>query len=373
MKLPKIDIKEIRAKVEPLLKQARVDATLLLKELRSKVEQLRQMDMQTLLAKKPQFTTMMYVVGGGVAVIYFFLGVLHFTDNAFVVQISTPLAPRVAGVIQEVHVTNGQRVKAGDTLVLLDPTDYEYRFNGAQAQYEKAKLSIQTLEKKINVSEHSLQASQANLDILNTQYKAKSHPDVKAGVAQIDMADLKNKIKAQTNTVESMKVQIEIDKLQVEMEKQSMLALQASMESAKTALGYTRVTAPTDGHVENVFLGIGSHVSPSSGMFTLVNDGATYVQANFEETELSGVKAGDKVTVYPRTYFGRKSFEGVVVANPFGVSRQTNALFSGAPVVQTENKWLLLPQRLPVIIKITDTDENYPLTNGMSTYVRIQR
>ena len=104
-----------------------------------------------------------------------------------------------------------------------------------------------------------------------------------------------------------------------------------------------------------------------------MNDGEIYIQANFEETELAGVNAGDKATVYPRTYFGRKSFDGVVVANPFGVSRQMNQPFSGAPIVQTENKWLLLPQRLPVIIKITDTDKEYPLINGMSTYVRIQR
>lgn len=362
MKRPQINVKEIRAKLDQILSQAR-----------EKIQQLQQMDMKQLLANKPQFTTMMYALGGIVTLIYFLFGVLHYTNNAFVVQVTTPLAPRVPGVVQEVHVTNGQLVKAGDTLVVLDPIEYEYRFNGASAQYEKAKLSIQSLEKKINVSEYSLQAAQANLDILNTQYKAKNHPDVKAGVAQLDMADLKNKIKSQTNTVESMKVQIEIDKIQVEMEKQSMLALQANMENAKTSLGYTRVVAPTDGHVENVFLGIGSHVSPSSAMFTLVNDGATYIQANFEETDLAGVKAGDKARVYPRIYFGRKSYEGEVIANPFGVSRQMSSPFSGAPIVQTENKWLLLPQRLPVIIKITEPDPNYPLANGMSAYVRIQR
>jgi multidrug resistance efflux pump len=144
------------------------------------------------------------------------------------------------------------------------------------------------------------------------------------------------------------------------------------MESAKTSLQYTKVLAPTDGRVENVFLGIGSHVSPGVGMFTLINDGAIYVQANFEETNLAGVKEGDKARVYPRAYLGQKSFEGTVVANPFGVSRQMNQPFSGAPVVQTENKWLLLPQRLPVIIKITDLDDKYPLISGMSTYVRIQ-
>ena len=334
---------------------------------------LPKINVKQALAQKPKFTTAMFALGGFVAVVYFLLGVFRFTDNGFVVQISTPLAPRVAGVVQEVRVKNGQEVKAGDILVTLDPTNYQYAFNGALAQYEKAKLSIQALEKKIAVSEHSLKSGQASLDILNTQYKAKNHPDVKAGVPQIDMADLRNKIKAQTNTVDSLRLQIEIDKLQVQMERQSLAALTSMMEAAKTSLEHTTVVAPTDGHVENVFLGIGAHVSPAAGMFTLVNDGETYVQANFEETELAGVKAGDKATIYPRTYMGRKAFEGVVVANPFGVSRQINVPFSGAPIVQTENKWLLLPQRLPVIIRITNTDSDYPLINGMSTYVRIQR
>ncbi len=334
---------------------------------------LPKIDLKQALSQRPQFTTVMFALGITVAVGYFLLGVFRFTDNGFVVQISTPLAPRVAGVVQAVHVKNGQRVKAGDTLVELDPTNYEDSFQSAQAQYEKAKLSIQVLEKKIDMSEHSLKAAQANLEILTTQYKAKNHPAVKSGIAQIDMSDLKNKVKAQSNAVDSMKVQIDIDKLQVKMEKQSLLALQAIMSSAKTALDHTTVIAPTDGHVENVFLGIGSHVSPAGGMFTLVNDGETFVQANFEETELAGVKAGDQATIYPRTYFGRKTFTGTVVADPLGVSRQTNIPFSGAPIVQTENKWLLLPQRLPVIIRVTDIDPDYPLINGMSTYVRIQR
>ena len=321
---------------------------------------------------KPKFTTLMFLLGILIALAYYLFGVFQFTDNGFVVQVSTPLAPRVSGVVQQVHVKNGQQVKAGDVLVTLDPTQFQQSLDGAVAQYEKAQLSMRVLEKKIEVSEQSLKSALANLDILNTQFKAKSHPDVKAGVPQIEMADLRNKIKAQNSVVESTRVQIEMDKLQVEMEKQMVLALKAQMESAKTSLEYTKVIAPTDGRIENVFLGIGAHVSPGAGMFSLVNDGEIFVQANFEETNLAGVKAGDKATVYPRIYLGEKSFEGVVVANPFGVSRQMNQPFSGAPIVQTENKWLLLPQRLPVIIKIINLDEKYPLISGMSTYVRVQ-
>lgn len=321
--------------------------------------------------QKPKFTTIVFLIGGIVTLGYYLLGVFHFTDNGFVVQLSTPIAPRVSGVVTEVNVSNGQRVKAGDALVRLDPTGYELKFQSSVAHYEQALISLEVSKQKIKVSENNLKAAMANLDTLRTQFNAKDHPGVRAGVSQIDLSDLRNKIKAQTTQVESSKVQIAMDQLQVQVQEKQVQALKAAMHAAETELKYTTVTAPVDGVIENVFLGIGTHVSSAGGMFSLINDGATYIQANYEETELAGVKAGDRATIYPRIYFGKKSFEGVVVAQPFGVSRQINTPMSGSPYVATENKWLLLPQRLPVIIKITDVDEKYPLVNGMSAYVRL--
>ncbi|MCD8537451.1 MAG: biotin/lipoyl-binding protein [Burkholderiaceae bacterium] len=332
----------------------------------------QKIDVKKSLMQKPKFTTVMFLLGGLVVLGYYLLGALRFTDDAFVVQVSTPVTPRVAGVVTEVHVSNGQHVKAGDVLVSLDPTGYEQRLEIVTAQYQEALVALDQAAKQVTVAEHDLAAAAATLDTLKLQFKAKDHPSVRPGVSQIDMTQLKNQIKAQANEVDSLKVQIEIDKLNVLAREKQAMALRASMQEAQTALSYTQVTAATDGVIENVFLGVGTQVSPSAGMFTLVNNGTTFVQANYEETELVGVKAGDKATIYPRLYLGKKSFQGEVVANPFGVSRQMSDPFSGSPVVATENKWLLLPQRLPVIIKIIETDEKYPLVNGMSTYVRLQ-
>jgi multidrug resistance efflux pump len=323
------------------------------------------------LMQKPKFTTVMFLLGGLVTLGYYLLGALHFTDDAFVVQVSTPVAPRVSGVVEQVHVVNGQKVKAGDPLVNLDPTSFDQRLAAATANYEEALVLLEQSVKQIAVAEHKLAAASANLDTLKLKFKAKDHPGVRPGVSQIDMSELRNEIKAQTNDVESLKVQIEIDRLKVLTQEKQVQALNATMQEAQTALEHTRVIAATDGIIENVFLGVGTHVSPASGMFTLINDGALYVQANYDETELAGIKAGDKATVYPRIYLGSKSFQGEVVANPFGVSRQMNNPMSGSQFVATQNKWLLLPQRLPVIIKILEPDDKYPLVNGMSTYVRL--
>lgn len=329
-------------------------------------------DLKAQLKKRPNFTTFIFILGALVFATYVILGYLRFTDNGFVVQISTPLAPRVAGQVTAVHIKNGQAVKLGDPLVSLDSSSYQLNYDSAKAQYQQALITIKSVEKRTELTAHKLKSALAELNIVRNQYKSKSDPTVKGGIPGIELFDLKNKVDAQANAVEAMRDQLEIDKLDVLSAKENANNLKAAMDTAKLSLDYTTVRAPSDGHVENIFLGIGTHVSPSVAMFTLINDGQTYVQANFEETELAGVKEGDKVTVYPRTYMGRKSFEGTVISIPFGVARQTNQPFSGVPVVQTENKWLLLPQRLPVIIQINDPDKKYPLINGMSTYVRLQ-
>lgn len=329
-------------------------------------------DLKAQLQKRPNFTTFIFILGALVFGIYLLLGYLRFTDNGFVVQISTPLAPRVAGQVTAVHIKNGQAVKMGDPLVSLDSSSYQLNYDSAKAQYQQALITITSSEKKTELTAHKLKSALAELNILRNQYKSKNDPTVKGGIPGIELFDLKNKVDAQANAVEAIRDQLEIDKLDVLSAKENANNLKAAMETAKLSLDYTTVRAPHDGHVENIFLGIGTHVSPAVAMFTLINDGQTYVQANFEETELAGVKAGDKVTIYPRTYMGKKSFEGTVVSIPFGVARQTNQPFSGVPVVQTENKWLLLPQRLPVIIQINNPDKKHPLINGMSTYVRLQ-
>ena len=329
-------------------------------------------DPNVAIKKKPRFTTFIIVLGIVVLLTYYTLSYLRFTDNGFVVQISTPLAPRVSGFVTEVHVKNGQTVKAGDPLVSLDPEIHQIHFDNAKAQYQKAVTHVDLLEKQIETTRYKLKSAISELSVVRNQYQSKSHPSVRGGIPQIDLFDLKSKVDVQINTVESIKNQLEVDKLNIQSAKENADSLKFSMASAKLTLDYTTVRAPTNGYVENIFLGIGTQVSPSSAMFTLINDAETYIQANFEETDLAGVKAGDKATIYPRTYFGTKSFEGVVVSLPFGVARQLNEPFAAMPIVQTENKWLLLPQRLPVIIKVTNLDKEYPLINGMSTYVRLQ-
>ena len=318
------------------------------------------------------FATAIFTLGGLIAIGYFLTSAFTVTDNAYIVRIQTPVSSKVAGSVVEVLVKNGQAVKAGDTLVKLNSDNYILLYEAADAQYKKGLTSIKALSKKVDLTKHNLQAAKENLEILKNQYRQKNHPSVKGGIPQIELSDLKYKIEAQSNITAGFADQLEIDQYEVEMAKNNLAVLKSARDQTEIVLNDSTIKALTDGQVQNVFLGIGKNVAPGETLFTLVNGGNVYVQANIEETDLAGVKQGDKVTVYPRIYFGSKSFEGVVVSNPFGITRQITQPFTGNQIIATENKWLLLPQRLPVIIEITNTDPKYPLENGMSAYVRIR-
>jgi len=307
-----------------------------------------------------------------IALGYFATSYLSITDNAFIVRVQTPVTSKVAGTVVEVLAKNGQFVKAGEVLVRLNPENYQLLFDSADALYEKGLTSLKALAKKVELSKHNLQAGRDNLAILKNQYLQKSHPSVLGGVPQIELSDLKHKMNAQENITSALADQLEIDQYEVEMAKNTLVTLKSARDQAAIALNDATIKAPADGQVQNVFLGLGRNVMPAEALFTLVNAGSVFVQANIEETDLAGIKQGDKVTIYPRIYLGSRSFEGVVVSNPFGVSRQITQPFSGNQIIATENKWLLLPQRLPVIIEVTNADSKYPLENGMSAYVRIR-
>ncbi len=320
---------------------------------------------------KPNFAIVIFALALIIALGYFATSFFNITDNAYVVRVQTPISSKVAGAITEVPVKNGQLVKAGDVLVRLNPENYQLLFDTADALYEKGLTGLKAASKKVDMTRHNLQAAKNNLAIIKNQYQQKSHPSVKGGIPQIELSDLKLKMDAQENITAALADQLEIDQYEVDMAKKHLVTLKSARDQAAIALNDTVIKAPTDGQIQNVFLGIGRNIIPGETLFTLVNTGNVFVQANIEETELAEIKQGDKVTIYPRIYLGSKSFEGIVVSNPFGVTRQVTQPFSGNQFIATENKWLLLPQRLPVIIEVTNTDPKYPLQNGMSAYVRI--
>ncbi len=318
------------------------------------------------------FASLIFVLGALVMAGYLLTQFLVVTDNAFVVRVQTPVSVKVPGTVAQVLVENGQRVEAGEPLVVIDDTAYRIALLNQQANVDAAQAAIAVLEKQYEVAGYEVAVAQDNLALLRYELKQKSSEAVKSAVPQIEVKQLQFEVRAQENQLQALKASQARDRLSVRQAELDLVAIEALRDEAQLNLQHTVVRAQTAGVVTNQFLAVGHQVAPGEALFSLSPDGPVYVQANFNETDLAGIQPGDKVSIYPRTYLWQRSFEGVVKSLPFGVDRQFSPPLMAEQVVVAPNRWLQLPQRLPLIIEITDPEQSqYPLQSGMSAYVYV--
>lgn len=297
---------------------------------------------------------------------------IPFTDNAFVVANNQIVAADVSGYVSEIYVKNGQRVTKDSPLFKVFDTPYKLALVKSKAAYEQAVSALEEQQQTIKKDDHILEEAQANLDKANYDYKLKSAPDVGNSVAEVE-------IKNALYSTKSLKAQVNANKIQRLMDDQQLIQKQKQLEQAKANmdsdvanLKETIVRAGANGVVDNMFLAIGSPVSAHQALFSFVNTDSWYVQANFNETDLRHVRPGDKAKIILRMYYFDKIYHGEIVNNIWVTDRQSTTSRSQQQTISSNNEWLNLPQRVPVLIKISDPDSKYPLNPGVSAYVYIQ-
>jgi multidrug resistance efflux pump len=157
------------------------------------------------------------------------------------------------------------------------------------------------------------------------------------------------------------------------VQQRKIQSLEAIMKNAKVDLDETTVYAKNDGTVQNMFVALGTPIEIRKPLFSFIDIDSMAIQVNMNETELSDVRPGNTVTIVPRIYFGKKIYHGVIESIHWAANRQTTDNRTQEQIVNNSaNNWFLLPQRIPIYIKITDYDPaRYPLSAGESAYVYI--
>ena len=146
-----------------------------------------------------------------------------------------------------------------------------------------------------------------------------------------------------------------------------MLKAQAAIAQAKLDLEHTHVTAAQDGQISNFSLSSGSLVAAGELLFALIDSNSFYIDANFKETELTGIHPGQDVNIridmYPDLHF-----KGTVES----LSGGTGTAFSLLPAQNATGNWVKIAQRVPVRIKLSPTDADHPLRIGATATVSVQ-
>jgi membrane fusion protein (multidrug efflux system) len=147
----------------------------------------------------------------------------------------------------------------------------------------------------------------------------------------------------------------------------AVAAALANLEQAQLDLSHAKVVAPHDGWVVNKKLVAGSSVVAGQPLFGLIRDRSFWVDANFKETELPGVRAGQPVEIVVDMYPGHV-FNGKVESFSGG----TGSAFSLLPPQNATGNWVKVAQRVPVKVRFDELDAQYPLRVGATATVRVK-
>jgi membrane fusion protein (multidrug efflux system) len=353
------------------------------------------------------------VVLVGSVFLWRYLSSYESTDDAQADVHLYPVSARISGYVVKVNVDDNQWVEKGTVLVEIDPKDYEVAVAQAQANLASAEATAQSLNITVPITSvnSSSQLSSTASDIVNTTAGIiAAQRQLTAAQAQVEQAqandvklqdDLKRykllvdkkevaaqvydqalaAAKSSTAAVaaaranesaaqqfvaqaQSRQVQAEANHQYAETGPQQVSSSKARaraaiadveekralLDQAQLNLGYTKIVAPVSGEV-NKSVVVGLNVQAGQQLLTVVPLDEVWVTANFKETQLRHMRAGQKAEIHIDST-GR-TLKGHVDS----IAGATGPLFSLLPPENATGNYVKIVQRIPVKI-VLDPGEN---------------
>lgn len=339
------------------------------------------------------------VIGGGIFGISKYIHAQHHeeTDNAQIEANVSPVIPRVTGYVKEVRVKDNQRVKKGDTLIILDDRDLQIKVAQAEAALAAAQANVAVAVANTNSARSNISSSAANISTVNAQIEAakvnvwranqdyeryanliKDHSITQqqyeqalaakqTAERQLDvLTQQKNVASRQTSAVTT---QSDATAEQINAAKAIIKERQAEIDNAKLVLSYAVITAPEDGEVSKTYVQPGQLVQAGQSLFSIVLSSDIWVVANFKETQLDKMKLGQKVGVHVDAFPGKEMEAKITSFSP-----ATGARFALLPPDNASGNFVKVVQRLPVKIEFVNPDkqpEVKQLRAGMNVVVDV--
>ena len=367
------------------------------------------------------------VVVGGIAVYSFATANREGTDDAVVEADVVAVTARVPGLVSALLVRDNQMVKAGDAILQLDTADLSARvaqaradlqtaeaqaagahaqepvvaatarggLETAQAQASASGSAVQAAEAQIAVAQAAVVRAQAEADKADRDLARDRELVASDAIArqQLDSAQLASEaahaalrqsqasviaaqeakraaesrvVEAQARVSQTSPVgqQIQTAKSAVSLADARVAAAAAALNLVELQLSYAKAIAPADGIVTQLTARVGGLVQAGQPLAQLV-PAQTYLVANFKETQIDKMRAGNRAEVRIDAYPGR-TFEATVESLAGG----TGSRFSIIPPDNASGNFVKVVQRVPVRLA-WKTQPDVALKAGLSADVTV--
>lgn len=303
------------------------------------------------------------------------------TDDAYVGAYMSIISPKVSAIVTQVPVVDNEAVKEGQVLVHLDEGDYQLALDQAQSKLATQMAVIKTFDAQIRSAEATAAQQRAQLEAANANVvKAKADYErtqaltakdyatqaaLDAAIATRDSAIAQ--VKANEAAIQSADANIALLHAQRTQAEKTAKELQVAVDQAKRDLSFTTIRAPFDGVVGNRGgVQVGDYVTPGKRLMAIVPLDKVFVDANFKETQLPPIVAGQTATISVDSLDGEE-LKGTVQS----VAPASGSQFSLLPPENATGNFTKIVQRVPVRIAIPASEAKGRLRPGLSVVVSI--
>lgn len=289
-------------------------------------------------------------------------GNVEFTDNAQVKQHLTPVNTRVQGFIKRICFDEYQRVKKGDTLVIIEDTEYRLKVAQAEADYQSAlagktamHTTINTTQNNILVTDAAIEEQRVRLQNAEADFKRYEGLLKEEAVTPQQFDRVKTDYEATKARYEQLLRQKQSTSLvkqeqtqRLDQNESAIKLAEAELELARLNLSYTVILATADGVTGRKEIHEGELVQQGQTLVTLVDGTEKWVIANYKETQTTRMQKGQLVDIQVDALPG-VAFEGRISS----ISDATGSFYLLIPQDNSAGNFVKVEQRIPVRIEFT--------------------
>lgn len=306
--------------------------------------------------------------------LYWYLHGRYFesTDDAYVSADRIQITSEVAGTVVALHVDDTQHVARGQALVELDPADAQVAVTAAQAELARTVRQVrglfsQTAGLRAQIHQHEIALNAARADLARRQSAGKDGAVSAEELqhARDQVAQLEAALNAARESLAGARAQTEGTHLATHPQ---VRAAAARLRDAYLALHRTRIVAPVAGTVAQRSVQIGARIAPGAPLMAVVPLADAWVDANFKEVQIEGVRIGQPVSLHADLYGDDVVYHGHVA----GLGAGTGSAFALLPAQNASGNWIKIVQRVPVRISLDAKELSaHPLRVGLSMHAEI--
>lgn len=289
----------------------------------------------------------------------------EYTDNATVQQHITPVNARVGGLIKEIRFNEYQPVHKGDTLVVIEDSEYRLQLAQAEANLQRELAGGDVTSSTIGVTRQNMSVSDAGVDEASVRLENARIDDQRyAQLLKSDAVTLQQYdkvhtayLEAQARYEQAVRSRGTLTKTETEQghrltqNQAAVKVARTQIQLAKLNLSYTVIVATADGVVGKKDIHVGQLVQPGQTMASIVDNSELWVVANYRETQLPNIHVGSKVNITVDAVPG-VAFKGTVER----ISDATGSAYSMIPQDNATGNFVKVEQRIPVRIHL-DADK----------------